>query len=165
MKRRTAALTAGAAFFAALLAHEGFRSRPYRDSGGVPTIGIGSTQYPDGRRVSMSDKPVSKAEAVAIAKAHIGKDEAAFRGSLPNVRLTQGEYDLYLDFVYQYGQAAWQRSSMRRHLLAENHVQACHALLKYRFVGKRDCALAANNCRGVYRRQLERHKKCLAENA
>ena len=42
---------------------EGFRSAPYRDAVGVPTIGYGTTYYPDGTRVAITDVSISKEEA------------------------------------------------------------------------------------------------------
>lgn len=33
---------------------EGFRSKPYRDIAGVPTIGYGNTYYENGVKVSLS---------------------------------------------------------------------------------------------------------------
>jgi lysozyme len=41
-----------------LAQEEGIKLKPYRDSKGIPTIGIGCTFYPDGRRVTMQDKPL-----------------------------------------------------------------------------------------------------------
>lgn len=157
-------LAAGAAFFASLADWEGFQSKPYQDSGGVPTIGIGSTQYPDGKRVTMNDPPITRQEAEIIAKAHIARDEQRFQSSLHGVKLSQMEYDVYLDFVYQFGQGAWARSSMRRALLRGEHLQACQHLLKWRFVGKTDCSVRNSGCYGVWRRQLWRHDTCMTAN-
>ena len=42
---------------------EGFRSQPYLDAVSVPTIGFGTTYYPDGTPVSMTDVSISKEEA------------------------------------------------------------------------------------------------------
>lgn len=94
----------------------------------VATVGIGSTKYEDGSRVKLTDKPISKERAVQIAKAHISKDEVFFRKSLVGVKLTQVEYDLYLDFMYQFGQSAWTSSSMLKHLKAGRYVKSCNAL-------------------------------------
>ena len=103
-------------------------------------------------------------KALIKAYAHISKEEAAFRRSLPDVALSQAEYDLYMDWVYQYGTGQWFDSSMRRHLLAGKYVQACDALLLYRKVGGYDCSTPGNKrCLGVWTRQLERHAKCMAE--
>ena len=93
-------LAASAAFFTSLIGYEGYKSKPYLDSAKVATIGIGSTSYENGTKVKMTDKPISKERAVQIAKAHIAKDEVAFRKSFQGVKLTQTEYDVSLDFVY-----------------------------------------------------------------
>ncbi len=155
-------LAASAAFFTSLIGYEGYQSKPYVPTkGDVPTIGIGSTTYEDGTRVKMSDKPISKDRAVQIAKVHISKDEAAFRKSLTGIKLSQTEYDLYLDFMYQFGQSAWSGSSMRKLLLQNKHRQACTALLKWKYVAKRDCSIRSNNCYGVWTRQQDRYNKCI----
>lgn len=165
-----AALTVSAAGLLATLGAEGFRASPYVPTkGDVPTIGYGSTVYEDGRRVTLADPPVTKERALQIVRAHKSKDEAAFQQSLPGVLLHQAEYDLYLDFTYNFGIGNWRSSSMRTHLLAGRYPQACEALLSYRFQGKgadrRDCSLPKNwgpkGCKGVWLRQLERHKKCM----
>lgn len=39
---------------------------PYLDMVRVPTIGWGNTEWPDGRKVSMQDPPISQAEADAL---------------------------------------------------------------------------------------------------
>lgn len=161
-----AALTVSTAGLLATLGAEGFRASPYVPTkGDVPTIGYGSTVYEDGRRVTLADPPVTKERALQIAKAHKSKDEAAFQQSLPGVKLYQDEYDLYLDFTYQFGIGNWRGSSMRTHLLAGRYPQACQALLMWKRQGGRDCSKPENwgpkGCKGVWTRQLERHKKCM----
>lgn len=126
-----------------------------------PTIGFGSTFHEDGTPVQLGDT-TTPARALVKAAAHIGKEEEAFRASLPGVKLHQAEYDLYMDWVYQYGTGAWQKSSMRRELLAGDYRAACDALLKYRFSGGFDCSTPGNKrCAGVWTRQIERHRKCM----
>ncbi len=154
-------LAASAAFFTALIDYEGFKSKPYLDSGKVATIGIGSTTYENGTKVKMTDKPISKDRAIEISKAHVAKDEIVFRKSLQGVKLTQTEYDVYLDFTYNFGQANWNNSSMLRNLKSGRYVQACQALLKWKYVAKRDCSVRSNNCWGVWVRQQERFDKCM----
>ncbi|MDE4038831.1 lysozyme [Acinetobacter pittii] len=157
-------LAASTAFFASLIGYEGYSSKPYLDSGKVATIGIGSTKYENGTSVKMTDKPITQERAIQISKAHISKDEIAFRKSLPGVKLTQVEYDVYLDFVYNFGQSNWNQSSMRRLLLENKPRQACDALLKWKYVAKRDCSIRKNGCYGIWVRQLDRHQKCLSVN-
>lgn len=180
-----AALSLSAAGFIGLVAHEGYTDQAVIPTqGDRPTLGFGSTFHEDGRPVRMGET-TTPARALVIAKAHIGKDEAAFRASLAGASLHQAEFDLYLDWVYQYGIDAWTSSSMRREILAGNYPAACEALLAYRkltsgrnegpgwTVSKRndqgrpvrwefDCSTPGNRvCRGVWTRQLERHQKCL----
>ncbi|MDQ8951929.1 lysozyme [Acinetobacter rudis] len=154
-------LAASAAFFIGLEKYEGFSPKAYLDSGKVATIGIGSTVYENGQKVKMTDKPISKERAVEISKAHVSKDEVKFRKSLEGVKLSQVEYDVYLDFAYNFGMGNWQSSSMLRQLKAGQHVQACQSLLKWKFVAKKDCSVRSNNCWGVWVRQLDRHDKCM----
>lgn len=42
-----------------LAKEEGIKLKPYLDSVGIPTIGIGCTFYPGGRRVTLQDKPLT----------------------------------------------------------------------------------------------------------
>ena len=157
-------LVVSATFFMSLIEYEGYSSKPYLDSGKVATIGIGSTKYENDSTVKMTDKPITKERAIQISKAHISKDEVAFRKSLPGVKLTQTAYDVYLDFVYNFGQSNWNQSSMRRLLLQNKPRQACDALLKWKYVAKRDCSIRSNGCYGVWARQLDRHSKCISVN-
>lgn len=157
-----AGLALSAAAFIGLVGYEGYTSRAVIPTkGDVPTLGFGSTVHEDGRPVRMGER-IDPVNALQLAHAHISGDEARFRASLPGASLTQGEYDVYVDWVYQYGMGAWHKSSMRREILAGNHRAACHALLRYRFVAGYDCSTPGNKrCMGVWTRQLARHKACL----
>ena len=158
-------LAASAAFFTSLIGWEGYSSKPYLDSVKVPTIGIGSTTYENGKKVKMTDKPISKERAIQIAQAHISKDEVAFRNSIENAKLSQAEYNLYLDFVYNFGQGNWNNSSMRKLLNQGRNREACDKLLLWRNAGGKNCSIRSNNCYGVWARQLERHKQCVEVNS
>ena len=50
---------------------EGFREKPYLDSEGIPTIGYGTTSYPDGRAVTMNDEPVTRDVADTYFQHHV----------------------------------------------------------------------------------------------
>ncbi len=69
---------------------------PYRDSGGVPTIGFGSTVLKDGTRVKMKTPPITNEEAYELARCHIEDIETYFIlycyfVSQPNVQLSSKE--------------------------------------------------------------------------
>lgn len=130
--------------------------------GDVPTIGHGSTRYEDGQPVRMGDT-ITPARAEVLARNLNSQAEKQFAASLPGVKLYQAEFDLYMDFVGQYGIGTWLKGSPRRDLLAGNYAQACNDLLKYRYAAGFDCSTPGNKrCAGVWNRQLERHAKCMA---
>lgn len=165
-----AALTLSAAGFATWMLNEGFTPAPVIPTkGDRPTIGHGSTRYEDGTPVAMTDPPITRKRAAELARNLNAEEEQRFAASLPGVTLTQGEFDLYIDFVGNFGIGNWRASSMRRHLIAGQYRQACDALLMWRRQGGRDCSLPQNwgpqGCRGVWTRQQERHAKCIAEQA
>ncbi|KVE35253.1 glycoside hydrolase family protein [Burkholderia sp. TSV86] len=158
-----AALTVSAAAFGAWQVREGYTDRAVIPvKGDVPTIGHGSTHYEDGSPVKMGDT-ITRARATELARNLMSKDEVAFRASLPaDARLHQAEYDVYLDFVGQYGIGNWRQSSMRRDLIAGKYAQACADLLKYRFVAGYDCSTPGNRrCPGVWARQQARYEQCM----
>ena len=163
-----AALTLSAAGFATWQASEGFTATaviPTR--GDVPTIGHGSTRYEDGTPVRLGDAPITRQRAQQLARNLHSEEEARFKASLPGVYLHPGEYDLYLDFVGQYGIGNWRKpQSPRTWLLQGDYVGACNALLTWRFQAGRDCRLSENwgpqGCKGVWTRQQQRHAKCMA---
>lgn len=157
-----ALLSLSAAGFAAWQASEGYTPvAMIPTKGDVPTVGHGSTRYEDGSPVRMGDT-ITPARAEILARNLNSQAEKQFAASLPGVKLNQVEFDLYMDFVGQYGIGAWRSGSPRRDLLDGNYAQACHDLLKYRFAAGFDCSTPGNKrCAGVWTRQLERHAKCM----
>jgi GH24 family phage-related lysozyme (muramidase) len=162
-----AALTVSSAMFATWKTSESFTDTAIIPTkGDVPTIGHGSTHYEDGTPVKMTDT-ITRERAEILARNLIKADEKRFADALPGVKLYQDEFDVYLDFVGQFGRGNWAASSMRKNLLAGNYAQACQSLLKYKFSAGYDCSTLINGkpnkrCWGVWTRQLERHDKCVA---
>ena len=158
-----ASLTLSAAAFVAILSSEGYTETaviPTKND--RPTVGFGSTFKEDGSPVRMGDR-ITPVRAVQRAAAHLSREEREFRASLPGVVMFPAEYDIYMDWMYQYGTGAWRASSMRRELIAGRYAQACDALLLYKRSGGYDCSIPGNKvCAGVWTRQLERHRKCMA---
>lgn len=156
-------LAVSAAGFSAWKASEGYTDHAVIPTeGDVPTIGHGSTHYEDGRAVKMGDR-ITAPRAELLARNLMTQDEQRFAVSLPGVKLHQAEFDLYMDFVGQYGIGTWRQSSIRRELLARNYIQACKSLLKYRYAARFDCSTPGNKrCWGVWSRQLKRYEQCMA---
>jgi GH24 family phage-related lysozyme (muramidase) len=158
-----AALTVSAAAFTTWQTREGFTDHAVIPvKGDVPTIGHGSTHYENGAPVKMGDT-ITRPRAAQLARNLMAKDENDFRASLPpDTRLYQAEYDVYLDFVGQYGIGNWRKSSMRRDVIAGKYAQACADLLHYRFVAGYDCSTPGNRrCPGVWTRQQARFHQCM----
>lgn len=144
---------------------EGFTPKPVIPvKGDVPTIGHGTTVYPNGVRVKMTDPAIDRKQAFEYLQFHMNKDAKIFNKTLVGIPLSQAEYDLYMDFTYQFGTSAWSQSSMLRNLKSRNYVQACKSLLKWKYAAKRDCSIRLNNCYGVWTRQQARYDKCMGEN-
>ena len=164
IRRPVALTTVSAAFIVSLALYEGYTSTVASTRADpVPTGGFGSTKDETGRPLKVGEA-MPPVRALIVLREHVGRDESAFRASLPGVSLTQGEYDVYLDFVYQYGIGTWSRSSMRTALLSGEYRAACDALLKYHYANGADCSAPGNRtCAGVWTRQQARHRKCLAE--
>lgn len=155
-------LALSAAAFVALITSEGWEPVAKAPiEGDRPTVGFGSTFHADGEAVKEGET-ISPVDAVKLTQTHIAKVEQQFKNSLPNVEITQGEYDVYIDFVYQYGIGTWLTSSMRRNLLYGDRLTACDSLLLYKYAKKRDCSIRSNGCYGVWVRQKKRHTDCVA---
>lgn len=156
-------LSLSAAALVALLASENFVSDAM-----IPTkndrwtVGFGSTFRDDGAPVKKGDtiKPVP---AIKRSHAHIQKDESGIKRCV-TADLTQYEYDVMVDFAYQYGVAATCKSSMVRHSNAGRYTDACNAYLLYKRSGGFDCSIPGNRvCAGVWTRNQERRLKCLGK--
>lgn len=155
-------LALSAAAFIGLVTHESYTEQaiiPTKND--RPTVGFGSTFQADGKPVKIGDK-TTPVRALITAQAHITKEESKFRASLPGVALHQAEYDIYMDWVYQYGTGAWSKSTMRAELMRGRYRDACFALLRYKYSGGYDCSVPGNKiCAGVWDRQKERHQACM----
>lgn len=117
-----------------LNAFEGFRSKPYRDSVGVATIGYGTTYYPDRTSVRMSDKPITRMEAARIKKAIINQDfspavNMMFSDEIENGKLTQNMFDALISLVYNIGIRGLKGSSVYRHIKAGRYQRAADSFL------------------------------------
>lgn len=161
-KLAVGSLSLSAAAFITLVVSEGWIDTARAPvEGDRPTAGFGSTYHIDGTPVKAGDQ-LTPVQALQTAQAHISKDEQQFRDSLPGVEMTQAEYDVYINFVYQYGIGTWLNSSMRRNLLNGDNLKACDSLLKYKYQGGFDCSVPGNTrCAGVWTRQLDRHQRCV----
>jgi lysozyme len=156
-----AALTLSFAAGAGLMVSEGYvevASIPTQND--KPTYGFGSTTKEDGSAVRIGER-TTPMRAVKRTAAYLANAEADMKDTLQGVDLTQGEFDVYMNWRYQYGIGAWRKSSMLADLKDGSYVLACYDLLRYRFSGGYDCSTPGNKrCAGVWTRQLDRFADC-----
>lgn len=81
---------------------EGLSLVPYKCSAGVPTIGYGNTFYPNGRKVTMKDRPISKAYACQIFE-FIADLFAKDVSGLIKSKVSQNQFNILVSFAYNVG--------------------------------------------------------------
>lgn len=90
---------------------EGFSGKPYLDSIGVPTIGYGFTYYPNGKRVTMNDSPISEEHATTLL-AEIIKPYEVGVDSMTRDDITQNQFNALVSFAYNLGVKSLQGSTL-----------------------------------------------------
>lgn len=102
---------------ALLQAFEACRLAAYRDSGGVWTIGWGTTRYPNGRPVLPGDT-CSQAQADQWFAFDLGRVEVGV-DALTRDDVTPAQFDALVSFAYNCGEAAYRASTLRRKVNAD----------------------------------------------
>ena len=91
--------------------HEGLSLKPYLCPAKIPTIGYGNTYYPDGKRVTLLDKPISKAQALEMFK-YIADRFALRVDKLVTANITQNQFNALVSFAYNVGTANFEKSTL-----------------------------------------------------
>lgn len=96
-----------------VIKHEGLRLSPYLCPARIPTIGYGNTYYPDGKRVTMLDKPITREQAYEMFKTIA--DRFALRvDRLVTANVNQNQFNALVSFAYNVGMANFQKSTLLR---------------------------------------------------
>jgi lysozyme len=90
--------------------YEGLRLSSYLCPAGVPTIGYGSTRYPNGKKVLLGEKLTGEKEATQLLLATLSPFEDAVNKHLPN--LNQCQFDALVCFAYNVGTGALVKSTL-----------------------------------------------------
>ena len=109
---------------------EGCYLRPYLCPAGVPTIGYGSTYYPGGRKVAMSDTCIDEAAARRMLMLEL--EHTYLPGVLrlcPGLAADEKRCNAIVDFVYNLGVGRLQTSTLRRKVNARDWDGAREQLL------------------------------------
>lgn len=111
---------------------EGFRSKPYLCSAGVPTIGYGSTFYEDGRKVTLQDAPITEQKAQELLELTLNK--IFIPGVLracPGLISYPNRFGAIVSFAYNLGIGRLQASTLRRKVNAQDWEGAADEILKW----------------------------------
>lgn len=90
---------------------EGFRSKPYLCPAKIPTIGYGATHYTDGRKVKLSDAPISEPEAEQLLKDMLKGYEKIVLDNVKS-KINQNQFDALVSFVYNLGGLNFRKSTL-----------------------------------------------------
>ena len=96
---------------------EGCILRPYLDSVGIPTIGYGNTYYENGRRVKMTDPPITKQRAVELFKSILATYEKAV-WSVTRDDLNQNQFNALVSLCYNIGVNGFKGSTVLKRVNA-----------------------------------------------
>jgi len=90
---------------------EGFKSAPYKCPAGIPTIGYGATFYPNGKKVTMTDKALTETESVELLK-HMLVSFEKYVDSYCRDDINQNQFDALVSFAYNLGPANLKSSTL-----------------------------------------------------
>ena len=90
---------------------EGYSDRPYKCPAGIPTIGFGNTYYPNGVKVKLTDKQISKEyanEMLAFVADNFAKDVLKVVKS----NITVNQLNALTAFAYNLGMTNFRNSTL-----------------------------------------------------
>lgn len=96
---------------------EGFKAAPYLCPANKPTIGYGSCFYANGAPVTLTDEPMTEAQASQLLADTLGQYERAVTKAA-KVPISQGMFDALVSFAYNVGAANMASSTLIRKLNA-----------------------------------------------
>lgn len=98
---------------------EGLRLKPYLCSADVPTVGYGSTFYENGNKVSLYDKPISRARAEQLLINTVAHFEKQLYPILSGLMLNDNQFSALVSFTFNVGVANFKKSTLLK-IIKEN---------------------------------------------
>lgn len=117
---------------------EGLYLKPYLDPIGIPTIGYGTIQYPDNKKVTMKDRAVTEDEATSYLEYEVSK-KANEIDKMLKVKVNENERAALICFAYNVGTGALQKSTLLK-LLNSNadRIAVADQFLKWNKAGGKE---------------------------
>ena len=107
------------------------RLKAYLDTGGVPTIGWGTTVYPGGRRVKLGDT-CTEEEANEWLIEDIKASVQAIK-RLVKVQISQSMFDALVSFVYNLGSGNFSGSTLLKLINSSKFVEAAQQFSRWKY--------------------------------
>jgi len=111
--------------------YEGFSSTPYLCPAGVPTIGYGTTVYPENVVVTMNDDPITKREGALYLLEDVNIEYAPSVDELVTSDINQSQFDAMTSFTYNVGVGAFSESTLLKYNNTEEWQMAADEFLKW----------------------------------
>lgn len=108
-----------------LMNNEGVVLKPYLDSVGIPTIGVGNTFYEDGTRVKMTDPPITEKRAMELFRWVLKQYELTVY-SMTRDDITQNQFDALVSLCYNIGQNGFKKSTLVKRINARASNQSIY---------------------------------------
>lgn len=124
--------------------YEGFRENPYLCPKGIPTIGYGITAYPDGKKVSMDDKPITEEYAEALLNDYCIRYVYPVFKKIPYL-LTENQRQALSSLIYNWNISGFLKSKLYKAICEKNYSEICK---QWDFGFK-------NNIKGLFKRRTE----------
>lgn len=90
---------------------EGLSLKPYICPAGIPTIGYGNTYYPNGKKVTLKDEPITQSIADKLLESLLPPYEKAV-DSFCRDDISQSQFDALCSFAYNVGIGNLQKSTL-----------------------------------------------------
>lgn len=117
-----------------LKSEEGEKLTGYKDSRGIPTIGVGHTGTVDGKPVAVG-MIITKEKSTELLLSDLKWVEKSIADNV-KVPLSQNQYDALCSLIFNIGASAFSGSTVLRKLNAKDYSGAADAFLMWKKAGK-----------------------------
>ena len=100
-----------------LMDNEGVILKPYLDTKGIPTIGVGCTYYENGNKVKMTDSPITKERAIELFKHILSHYELTVYSNTRD-DINQNQFDSLTSLCYNIGGTNFKNSTLVKRINA-----------------------------------------------
>jgi lysozyme len=114
--------------------YEGFRSRPYLDPVGIPTIGYGSTYYENDTKVTLQDQPITSERAIQLLLYNLSKFASGVN-TIVKVPLNNNQFNALVSFAYNVGLGALKKSTLLKLVNSGNYKGASEQFIRWNKAG------------------------------